>query len=395
LATNFKGKLPSDVLAGKVDGAIPYLLVEGFENGEFLYTLDTTLPQVTERDSVVVADGSRSGLTLRGRAGALGSTLLCYRPRDGVDPDFLYYLLQSFYAFTNTATIGGAVPHLDSCLLDRLSLYLPSTREEEEAIGRRLRAVDDALVAAKAKLTAARRLKVALMQELFTRGVPGRHARFKVARVFRTGFETPDPWDVAPLRRSVTKVEYGTNVASNDGKHGLPVVAIPEVVAPRFHLGDCSYVEVSEQEAEALRLQPDDVLLIRTNGNAEYIGKSTVIGEEATDTHIIFASYLIRIQTDKSKLSGRYLNYFLASPLGRRQCLAMANTSAGNHNIGSRAIRQFVLPRPEPDEQKEIVALLDAAEDTIEAVLRELEALDRLKRSLLQNLLTGRIRTRN
>jgi type I restriction enzyme S subunit len=136
-------------------------------------------------------------------------------------------------------------------------------------------------------------------------------------------------------------------------------------------------------------------LLIRTNGNAEYIGKSTVVGEEATNTHIIFASYLIRVQTDKSRLSGRYLNYFLASPLGRRQCLAMANTSAGNHNLGSRAIKQILLPRPESGEQNEIVALIDSAEDAVEAVQHEIDALERLKRSLLQNLLTGRIRTRN
>ncbi len=110
--------------------------------------------------------------------------------------------------------------------------------------------------------------------------------------------------------------------------------------------------------------------------------------------HLIFASYLIRVRTNKMKLSGRYLNYFLASPLGRRQCLAMANTSAGNHNLGSRSIKQFDFPRPTSDEQSEIVVLVDAAEDSIEAVQNEISALDRLKRSLLQNLLTGRVRVR-
>jgi type I restriction enzyme S subunit len=101
---------------------------------------------------------------------------------------------------------------------------------------------------------------------------------------------------------------------------------------------------------------------------------------------------LIRVRTNETKLSGRYLNYFLASPLGRRQCLAMANTSAGNHNLGSRAIKRFCLPRPPGEEQKEIVGLIDAAEDSIEAIQIEIAALERLKRSLLQNLLTGKVR---
>ncbi len=169
-------------------------------------------------------------------------------------------------------------------------------------------------------------------------------------------------------------------------------MAIPQVISPRFRLGECSYTEVDENEAEALRLEPDDVLLIRTNGNSDYIGKSTVIGQEAKERHIIFASYLIRIRTKKESLLGRYLNYFLASPLGRRQCLAMANTSAGNHNLGARAIKQFLLPRPDVDEQNEMVRLVDAEEDSIEAIEAEIVALERLKKSLLQNLLTGRVR---
>jgi type I restriction enzyme S subunit len=131
-----------------------------------------------------------------------------------------------------------------------------------------------------------------------------------------------------------------------------------------------------------------------TIGNSEYIGKSTVIGEEADRQHIVFASYLIRVRTDSAKLSGKYLNYFLASPLGRRQCLATANTSAGNHNLGSRSIKQFCFPRPSPDEQEEIVGVVDAAEDSIEAAQTEVASLERMKTSLLQNLLTGRVRVR-
>ena len=304
---------------------------------------------------------------------------------------YLYYLLK----YLNLGQLNAAtgVPGLTRRDAHFILGAFPQPIEQE-AISGVLSLADHSLAAANTKLSAARRLKTALMQQLFTQGLPGRHNRLNIATVFRHDFEVPDSWDVAPLRASIQTVEYGTNAASNDGKHGLPVVAIPEVIAPRFRLAECSYAEVSEQEAAALRLQPDDVLLIRTNGNSDYIGKSTVIGDEAAARHIIFASYLIRIRTLKGKLSGRYLNYFLASPLGRRQCLAMANTSAGNHNLGSRAIKHFLFPRPSPAEQADIVAMMDAAEDAIEASQEEIVALERLKRSLLQNLLTGRARVR-
>jgi type I restriction enzyme S subunit len=394
MASYFKGKLPSSILEIPIENSIPYLLVEAFEQNQSLYTDNLSLPRVTETDIVVVADGSRSGFPLRGKTGALGSTLLCYQPVEGVDSNFLFYLFQSLYGFTNTATIGGAVPHLDKRLLDMLELYVPLP-DEQHLIGQCLVIIDQAISATETRLTASRRVKTALMQQLFTRGLPGQHRNFKRSVVFRHEFDVPENWDVDRLGKSVVLTEYGSNAPSNDLRIGFPIITIPEVVASRFQLGKCSYADVSEGEALALKLQPDDVLLIRTNGNPEYIGKSTVIGEIAVEQHLIYASYLIRVRTDGAKLSGRYLNYFLASPLGRRQCHAMANTSAGNHNLGTRSIRQFILPRPEPREQDEIVKLIDAAEDSIAAISAEIEKLQRLKKSLLQNLLTGKVRLKS
>ena len=316
-------------------------------------------------------------------------TVYYVRRLDQDDWRFLYYLLT--YLNLNRLNAATGVPGLTRRDAHYILGAFPPPDEEYE-IARGLKLADDAIAAAQTRLAAAQRLKTALIQQLFTRGLPARHVRFKLARVFRHTLEVPESWNVAALRQSISTVEYGTNAPSNDGKHGLPVVAIPEVVASRFRLGECSYAEVSSEEAQALKLRSDDVLLIRTNGNPDYIGKSTVIGDEADSQHIIFASYLIRVRTNDEKLSGRYLNYFLTSPLGRRQCLAMANTSAGNHNLGSRAIKRFCFPRPSREEQKEIVGLVDAAEDSVEAIQTEIAALVRLKQSLLQNLLTGKVR---
>jgi hypothetical protein len=232
------------------------------------------------------------------------------------------------------------------------------------------------------------------MLQLFTKGIPKRHHDFQTAKALRYEFAAPASWSIEPLGLSLTLVEYGTNAASNDANVGLPVVAIPEVIASRFRLGTCSHVELPDSEAAALRLLSDDVLLVRTNGNADYIGKSTVVGGEADSQHIVFASYLIRVRTNKSRVTGRYLNYFLDSPLGRRQCLAMANTSAGNHNLGARSIKQFCFPRPSLDEQHKIVALIDAAEDGVEAADAERGDLERLKTAMLQNFISGQSRVR-
>src|SRR5437762_2647743 len=101
-----KGKLPKTFLTEQTDKSIPYLLIDGFFDGNPRFTEEVDLPTVVETDSVVVADGSRSGLALRGVEGALGSTLLRYRASEEHDQAFIHYLLDSLFGWLNTATIG-------------------------------------------------------------------------------------------------------------------------------------------------------------------------------------------------------------------------------------------------------------------------------------------------
>ena len=391
MADATKGKLPKTLLTLPTEKSVSYLLIDGLNDGTTLHTEDTGLPMITPEDTVVVADGSRSGLPIRGVAGALGSTLLRYRAKNDFDGDYLYYLLESLYPFTNTATIGGAVPHLDKRLLNQLVLATPE-QPERKVIGNILRFVDQMIYMTQNEISAALRLKTALMQKLFIKGIPGRHSSYKPMTVFRRQIDIPTTWDACRLRQNVIRVDYGTNAPSNGYNAGYPVIAIPQVVASRLELGDVPHADLPAAEARALRLDDADVLLIRTNGNPTYLGKSTLVTPSVAAQHVVFASYLIRIRTDKTRLLGAYLNFFLASPLGRLQSLAMANTSAGNHNIGARSLKQFWLPRPDTYEQQEIVEILNRCEDTLEAITQKGESMVRLKKSLLQNLLTGKVR---
>lgn len=276
---------------------------------------------------------------------------------------------------------------------DYLRLQMPWPEiDEQRRISATIRLADDAIQKAQAELDATRDLKHSLVNYVFEHGLSSGAPKkpCKIHRCYTA--QVPEHWNVDRLGKSLCLVEYGTNAPSNDYQGGYPVIAIPQVVAPHLILSDVPFAEVTAGEAAALRLEADDVLLIRTNGNPDYIGKSTIVSVEVASTHTIYASYLIRVRSIKDKLLGAYLNYFLASPLGRRQAGAAANTSAGNNNIGARAIKQFVLPRPPIVEQEKVIGLLDSIERQIDAQITKVRAAQELKRALLRNLLTGQIR---
>jgi len=74
------------------------------------------------------------------------------------------------------------------------------------------------------------------------------------------------------------------------------------------------------------------------------------------------------------------------------QANGLANTSAGNVNLGERSLSKCLIPLPQPEEQDEIIEAINAADDVVIGLREQLTAARRVRQSLLRNLLTGKIR---
>ena len=374
-----KGKLPKTLLHRPSEKSIPYLLIDGLHNGSSFYTEDIDLPLITPEDTVVVADGSRSGLPIRGVSGALGSTLLRYRAKEGFDGDYLYYLLESLYPFTNTATIGGAVPHLDKRLLSQLVLKTPG-QPERAIIGRVLRAVDEMLSATNNELLAAQRLKTALMQQLFTKGIPGRHKRFKETKIGKV----PEEWDILRGRQCLEIKGLYSPVPSDAGEEG-----------------DCHYLKVSDFNLSGnekiirtsqtkfwrnshndSRLYPPGLIVIAKRGEALKHNRVRFTGAFS-----MIDPNLMLLDAIEDVTFNQYLYHYLLYRGMARFC-----EDAGIPQLNNKDIYPRWFPMPKMDEQIKIVEILEAADSYILSVRNKVRALERLKKSLLQNLLTGKVR---
>ena len=87
-------------------------------------------------------------------------------------------------------------------------------------------------------------------------------------------------------------------------------------------INDLKFVAENYNNLDDFILNQGDILFNRTN-SYELVGKTCIFNEEK---RFSFASYLIRIVTDKSKLLPEYLNFYMNSPIGlskiRRLCSA-------------------------------------------------------------------------
>ena len=97
---------------------------------------------------------------------------------------------------------------------------------------------------------------------------------------------------------------------------------------------------LSEIEYEELRLKKGDVLICRTNGNPQLVGRCSIVPE---DTNYAYASYLFKIRPKPEIINSETLMVYLRSSFGREQINAYSMT--GNQtNFSPAKFKEIDIP---------------------------------------------------
>nr|WP_312972149.1 restriction endonuclease subunit S [Pseudomonas sp.] len=152
---------------------------------------------------------------------------------------------------------------------------------------------------------------------------------------------------------SLVETRYGTSVSADaTAESGVAVLRIPNVVGGEVSTEDLKYVDLSQVELNRLSLTTADVLIVRSNGNPEYVGRSAPITEDVAKSAMVYASYLIRLRTDTKRLLPEYLSAFLNSAYGRAAMRNAIRTTAGQSNLSGGNLTKVKLPIPSIAEQE-------------------------------------------
>ena len=112
---------------------------------------------------------------------------------------------------------------------------------------------------------------------------------------------------------------------------------------------------MSEAMAVEFTVREGDLLFNRTN-SAELVGKIGIFKLPGT---YLFASYLVRVSTNRDKLLPEFLNYFLNSPKGQLAVKAFATPGVSQANISAGSLKKVLVPVPSLREQEAAVTELD------------------------------------
>jgi type I restriction enzyme, S subunit len=156
-------------------------------------------------------------------------------------------------------------------------------------------------------------------------------------------------------------------------------------------LRDLKYLHLSNSELANLHLATGDVLVNRTN-SAELVGKCAVFDLEE---EYVFASYLIRLRLDSTRIEPRLVALYLNSPSGRAYMQKEKTQMTGQANVNAKKLRAVPIALPSLSEQQLIVAYLDdlqAKVDSLKQLQTETAAeLDALLPSVLDRAFKGKL----
>jgi len=203
--------------------------------------------------------------------------------------------------------------------------------------------------------------------------------------------DLPDGWYWSTLGEVSLSKGYGSSVKCGYDSTGVGVLRIPNVQRGRIDLVDLKRAPVGAI-SDDLMLAPGDLLIVRTNGSRDLIGRSAPV---TRDTGCSFASYLIRFCLNSAVVDGEYVSLMLSSSAWRRRLEASAASSAGQYNVSLRTLEPMPVAVPPIAEQRKIVAEVDRQFSFIEACDRAIDAgLVRsaaLRRSVLKAAFEGRL----
>jgi type I restriction enzyme S subunit len=129
-----KGRIPKNL--NENGFGLPYLDIEALDrNFVRRYSEDVACPQSTEKDILVVCDGSRSGLVLDGKIGIIGSTLSIIDTPTFIQV-FIKLIFKQGFEYFNTSMKGAAIPHLDIQKLLQNPTALPPLAEQNRIIAK-------------------------------------------------------------------------------------------------------------------------------------------------------------------------------------------------------------------------------------------------------------------
>lgn len=331
--------------------------------------------------------------------GLLSPMYVVFNTKQNLSPLFLKYWVQT-KDFNNDVinnTAGSVRESLNFSGFKHFKVNIPKSFTEQLLISEILQTTDDVINNIDKLIKKNENIHLGLLQDLFKYGID---ENGQVRNINTHKFKhsviglIPADWEVKqlieiyeiPSRNGLYKPAsfYGS---------GYKMIHMPQMFKGiMVDTSEASKVNVTQQEYKRYSLKKDDILFARRSLSFEGAGLCAIVPE--INEPLTFESSIIRVRVNPKLMNPHFVMYFLRSPQGyqlRRPFIREVAVSG----VSSEDIEKFSVPCPTIKEQERVALIINAQISTIISLQQEKNKYLRIKIGLLNNLLTGKVRTKH
>lgn len=306
---------------------------------------------------------------------------------DLIDNDFVYSMMryEEISREIEITIFGTDPPNLSTKQFEEIKFNFPPISEQQK-IAKILTSVDEVIEKTQAQIDKLKDLKTGMMQELLTNGIG--HTEFKDSPVGRI----PAEWDVVRVDEIVTKVGSGVTPKGGSKAYvssGIPLIRSQNVHSDGLRLDNVSFITAEQhQKMKGSQLQANDVLLNITGAS---IGRCYYLADDFIEGNVNQHVCIIRLK--KNMVSHVFITLLLNGQLGQTQIMSL-QAGGNREGLNFQQIREIKLPLPPIEEQVKISNTLSSIEREVRIKESKLNAVIKIKKALMQDLLTGKVRVK-
>lgn len=254
---------------------------------------------------------------------------------------------------------------------------------EQKKIASILTSVDEVIEKTQSQIDKLQDLKKGTMNELLTKGIG--HTEFKDSELGRI----PKSWEVKRLAELVepnSPICYGILMPGQHVEGGVPVVKVKDIYHGVINTNSLLLTDPKiDEKYKRSRIKTDD-LLVTIRGTT---GRTAIVPNKLEKANITQDTARIRIANKEVRNFTR--EALDAERLARRiQFLTIGQAVKG---INLEEVRKLPIPLPSNVEELELInGMGQSLSQSIKVKLDALSKLQSLKKSLMQDLLTGKVR---
>jgi type I restriction enzyme S subunit len=329
-------------------------------------------------------------------------------PTKKIESKYILYFMQTPEAKRQVDSLvrKGTVANLPGSDVMNLRFMCPPLPEQQK-IAAILSSVDEVIEKTQAQINKLKDLKTGMMQELLSprEGQAANisnpqgdsknglhHTEFKDSPLGRI----PVGWEVVTLNDLIKSMDGGVSVNGDNRQKNtdeIGVLKVSSVFKGRF-LPNNHKAVIKEDEAR-VKLNPleDRILFSRAN-TPELVGESGYIDKDYKDLFLPDKIWMIDVK-DRAETNVKWLSYVLCSGQVRKTIADVATGTSGSmKNISKPNLLGIRIALPSFREQVRIAAAVQSVDDNLYLTADKLEHTKSIKKALMQDLLTGKVRVK-